>query len=205
MDISFGITRYEWHLSNLVRLRVIGNFAVYHWSIVIGPSQKPWMQYFCKSVTVHYSDAIMSAMAFQITSLTIVYLIVSSGADQRKHQSSASLDFVQGIHRGPVNSPRKWPVTRKMFPLMTSSWTLPPQPLWWKLWEEGISALVVLCAKPIRSETSPHTEDHWRRTFWVFFSCAFISSRWNEMFCQLYEIPMLIYVYRSHTPIKRMN
>ena len=34
----------------------------------------------------------------------------------RKHQSSASLAFVRGIHRGPVNSPHKWPVTRKMFP-----------------------------------------------------------------------------------------
>ena len=55
-------------------------------------------------------------LAFRIASFTIVYLTVSSGADQRKHQSSASLDFVQGIHRGPVNSPRKWPVTRKMFP-----------------------------------------------------------------------------------------
>ena len=39
-----------------------------------------------------------------------------SGADQSKHQSSASLAFVWGIHRGPVNSPHKWPVTRKMFP-----------------------------------------------------------------------------------------
>ena len=41
---------------------------------------------------------------------------VSSGVDQRKHQSSASLAFVRGIHRGPVNSPHKRPVTRKMFP-----------------------------------------------------------------------------------------
>ena len=49
------------------------------------------------------------------TSLTIVYSAVYSDADQRKHQSSASLAFVQGIHRGPVNSPHKWPVTRKMF------------------------------------------------------------------------------------------
>ena len=39
-----------------------------------------------------------------------------SGTDQRKHQSSASLAFVRGIHRRPVNSPHKWPVTRKMFP-----------------------------------------------------------------------------------------
>ena len=48
-------------------------------------------------------------------SLTIVYSTVYSGADQSKHQSSPSLAFVWGIHRGPVNSPHKWPVTRNMF------------------------------------------------------------------------------------------
>ena len=58
----------------------------------------------------------MSMTASQITSLTIVYSTVYSDSDQRKHQSSASLAFVWGIHRGPVNSPHKWPVTRKMFP-----------------------------------------------------------------------------------------
>ena len=58
----------------------------------------------------------MSAMASQITSLMIVNSIVYSGADQRKHQSSAPLTFVRGIHRWPVNSPQKGPVTRKMFP-----------------------------------------------------------------------------------------
>ena len=58
----------------------------------------------------------MGAMASQITSLTIVYSSVNSGADQRKHQSSASLAFVRGIHRGPVNSLHKGSVTRKMFP-----------------------------------------------------------------------------------------
>ena len=64
----------------------------------------------------HYYDVIMGTMAYQITSLTIVYSTVYSDADQRKHQSSASLAFVRGIHRSPVNSPHKWPVTRKMFP-----------------------------------------------------------------------------------------
>ena len=64
----------------------------------------------------HYNDIIMGTMASQITSLTIVYSTVYSGADQRKHQSSASLAFVWRIHRGPMNSPHKWPVTRKMFP-----------------------------------------------------------------------------------------
>ena len=64
----------------------------------------------------HYNDVIMTMMASQITSLTVVYSNVYSDADQRKHQSSASLAFVWGIHRRPVNSPHKWPVTWKMFP-----------------------------------------------------------------------------------------
>ena len=66
--------------------------------------------------TSHYDDVIIGAMASQITSFTIVYSTVYSDADQRKHQSSASLAFVRGIHRRPVNSQHKWPVTRKMFP-----------------------------------------------------------------------------------------
>ena len=58
----------------------------------------------------------MGAIASQIASLTIVYSTVNSDADHRKRQSSASLAFVRGIHRGPVNSPHKWPVTREMLP-----------------------------------------------------------------------------------------
>ena len=54
----------------------------------------------------------MGAMASQITSLTIVYSTVYLGVDQ----SFTLLGFAQGIHRRPVNSPHKWPVTRKMFP-----------------------------------------------------------------------------------------
>ena len=70
----------------------------------------------CDHERTHYDDVIMAPMASQITSLTVVYSIVYSDADQRKHQSSASLAFVWGIQRGPVNSPHRWPVTRKMFP-----------------------------------------------------------------------------------------
>ena len=65
---------------------------------------------------LHHDDVIMTVIASQITSLTIIYSTVYSDADQRKHESSASLAFVWGIHRGPVNSPHKWPVTRKIFP-----------------------------------------------------------------------------------------
>ena len=79
-----------------------------------------WQNYKCNFpntyLSPHYDDVIMIAMASQITSLTIVYSTVYSDTDERKHQSSASLAFVMGIHRLPVNSPHKGPVTRKMFP-----------------------------------------------------------------------------------------
>ena len=63
----------------------------------------------------------MSTMASQVTNLTIVYSTVYSGANQRKHQSSASLAFVREIHRGPVTSPHKCQQRGKCFYWMTSS------------------------------------------------------------------------------------
>ena len=72
--------------------------------------------YLSLNLCIHYNDVRMRTMASQITSLTIVYSTVYSGAHQIKYQSSASLAFVWGIHRWPVNSPHKWPVTRKIFP-----------------------------------------------------------------------------------------
>ena len=65
----------------------------------------------------HYNDVIMDAMASLITSLTIVYTSVYSGADQ----SSASLAFVWGIHRSPVNSCTNGQWRGKCYHLMTSS------------------------------------------------------------------------------------
>ena len=75
----------------------------------------------------HCNDVIMDSMASQITNLTIVNSAVYSGADLRKHQRSASLAFVRGIHRGP----HKWPVSQKTFPFddvimctsIANSWT----------------------------------------------------------------------------------
>ena len=64
----------------------------------------------------HYDGVRIGEIGSQITNLTIVYSTVYSGTDQSKHQSWASLAFVWEIHRRPVNSPHKWPVTRKMFP-----------------------------------------------------------------------------------------
>ena len=55
--------------------------------------------YICVCVIIHCCDIIMGVMASQITSLTIAYSTVYSGADQGKHQSPASLAFVLGIHQ----------------------------------------------------------------------------------------------------------
>ena len=69
----------------------------------------------------HCSDVIMSAMSSQITGISVFHSTVCSGADQRKHQSSASLAFVRGIHRWAVNYPHNESVTRKCFHLIMSS------------------------------------------------------------------------------------
>ena len=82
---------------------------IFHWSFFLRFRSTKSQHSF------HCNDVIMSAMSSQITSLTNVYSSVYLDADQRKHQSSASLAFVRWIHRRPVNSPHKGPVTRKMF------------------------------------------------------------------------------------------
>ena len=101
----------------------------HHWFMQwLGTEQVPshWLNQWWPSSVTHtcitrlqcfkvsrYNDVIMSAIISQITSLTIVYSTIYSGTEQRKHGSSASLAFVWGIHRWPVNSPHKRPVTQK--------------------------------------------------------------------------------------------
>ena len=63
----------------------------------------------------------MTMMASQVTSRTVVYSTVYSDADQRKHQSSASLAFVWGIHRDRWMPRTKGQLRGKYFHLMTSS------------------------------------------------------------------------------------
>ena len=60
---------------------------------------------------IYYSEVIMSAMTSLTTRVSIFYLTVCSGADERKNQSYASLAFVRGIHQWPVNSTHKGPAT----------------------------------------------------------------------------------------------
>ena len=94
-------------------------------NVTIIPLKKAWWRardVASKKTRWHYNDVIMSMRAYQITNFTIVYSTVYSGADQRKHQSSASLAFVRGIHRWLVNSPHKGQWRAKCFHLMMSTW-----------------------------------------------------------------------------------
>ena len=65
-------------------------------------------------ITLNYCDVVISAIASRITAVSVVGSSVCSDADQRKHQSSASLAFLRGIHRSPVNSPHKGTVTENV-------------------------------------------------------------------------------------------
>ena len=70
----------------------------------------------------HNNDVIMSAMACQITSPTIAYSTVYSGADQIKHQSSASLALWGEFTGDRWIPPQRASNAESFFNLMTSSW-----------------------------------------------------------------------------------
>ena len=94
------VTLYWWQILELNTL--VASFSSQYNALLLGFQQ----------MKSHYSDVTVSTMASQIIGVSIVCSTVGPGADQRKHQCSASLAFVRGIHRWPVNSPHKRPVTR---------------------------------------------------------------------------------------------
>ena len=142
------------------------------------------------SPTHHYNDVMMSTMASQITSLPIVYSTVYSSANQRKHQSSASLAFLRGIHRWPVNSPHKGPVTWKMFPfdgvIMYARYQASVS--WFNKVYTGITGPEYVWMKLLRSpsmgDIEPLTEA-WRSDFLsvgldYVFLCSFHAYIWRS-------------------------
>ena len=116
----------------------------------------------------------MDAIASRITSLTVDYSTVYSDADQRKHQSSVSLAFVRGIHRWPVDSPHKWPVTRKMFlfydVIMVSYWTV----AWAGFFLANQAANIM--AVDVWFLASPRHQEHWY-WLWKIFLFAKVNTR----------------------------
>ena len=145
---------------------------------------------------MHYNDVTISAMASQITTITSVYSNVYSDADQSKHQSSASLASVRGIHRLTVNSPHKGPVTRKMFPfddVIMMIWTVRPDHFWfptfWNVLKgckykshimvQLVSALAIYATNPIkvRHASESGLRDHMPNglMYWILWLMIFSS------------------------------
>ena len=91
---------------------------------LLGTFFNPTIAFVTRSVLsmLHCNDVIMTTIASQITSLAVIYSTVYSDADQRKHQSSALLAFVWGIHRDRWIPRTKGRLRGKCFHLMTSSW-----------------------------------------------------------------------------------
>ena len=104
--------KFEWNCTDIFKERINNNETLVQ---VMDGRRMAYRPVFIP-VMKHFNDVKMGAITSQITSLMIVFSTVYLDTDQRKHQSSASMASVRGIHRRPVNSPHKWPVTRKMFP-----------------------------------------------------------------------------------------
>ena len=122
----------------------------------------------------------MSMMASQITSIASVFSTIYSGADQRKHQSSASLDFVLGIHRSSGNSRHKRPVTRKMLPfdnVIMSRWNISdgcwnwPLPIFHQTQQSRVHSL--LQWRHISARISQLTR--------LSTVCSSVDSGWHQM------------------------
>ena len=132
----------------------------------------------------------MSAIASEITTLTIVYSTVYSDADQRKHQSSASLAFVWGIHRDRWIPRTKGQLRGKCFHLMTSScdvlmrhllWSIEVSRFWWAIPKNVILKNVFMCKEPSAHgyciSWTVKFEDRWvikiRCEWWIQFLIIF--------------------------------
>ena len=114
----------------------------------------------------------MTTMASQITSLTVVYSTVYLDADQRKHQSSASLAFVWGIHRDRWIPRTKGQLRGNCFHLMTSSCI--------ERWLADVRIHNVCIVIPRVSNVKQFCScEAWQ---WQFFGlCMFCKQKYNEL------------------------
>ena len=122
------------------KMQYFDNGTTHVFLVLNSPEEKKWLLWHCTYsgkkgncsvlerqlfgkmiAAIHYNDVIMTTITSQITSLAVVYSTVYSDADQRKHQSSASLAFVWGIHRERWIPRTKGQLRGKCFHLMTSS------------------------------------------------------------------------------------
>ena len=132
-----GIFRCEGNLSNTEIVRIKLFDGIHHFRPNVPRLPEGWLYLYCNNqygeqsicacksfealriTAKHWNccadDVIMITKASQFSSVLIVFSTVCSNTDQRKHHSSASLAFVWGVHRWPVNSPHEGPITWKFF------------------------------------------------------------------------------------------
>ena len=120
---------YHFHLLTAIKTWHLIRFRHYMFSKIASLSSV-LSAVCCFYARPHYDDVIMTMLASQITSLTVVYSIVYSELNQTKHQSSASLAFVREIHRDRWISRTNGQLRGKCFHLMTSSCCLHVFHLW---------------------------------------------------------------------------
>ena len=98
---------------------------------------------------------------------------------KEKHQSSASLAFVLGIHRWPVNSQHKWPVTRKRFPFddVIMNWHIDI----WTKWLHFHRRHIRLHFHEWKCLLLNCFNFHWKYVLrqWVFYIVFCLKSHWN--------------------------
>ena len=106
---TYFLDRKWWYFESFSCYSICSHYYWITWWHVFEHAASIYPSYWCTTCGCifvshhyfHYDDVIMGGIASQITSLTFVYSTVYSDADRSKHQSSTTLAFVWGIHRGP--------------------------------------------------------------------------------------------------------
>ena len=168
-----------------------------------------------RTTSVHYSGVIIRAMASQIPSVSIAHSIVCLGTEQRKLPSSASLAFVRGIHRLPLNSLHKGSVRRKRFPfddviMAWSSMIMASSHGWLDLFAHRLcTGTAALTARKCGPVSVVHDSGHRGKQRKLFSSnhpgaklqTAFENShRFVPPIAFWYRCHTAVHVHQSHTP-----
>ena len=128
---------------------------------------------FRNNILRHYNDVIISAMASQITAVSIVNTAICSGADQRKYKSTAALAFVWEIHRWSLNSPQKKAINAENVSI------------WWR--DHDGHHFAVICKKIWKCITG--TE------FILFYFCCFRCLVQSSDMTPVVYVPMFLNIF----------
>ena len=143
----------------------------------------------------------MTTIASQITSRTVDCSTVYSDADQIKHQSSASLAFVWGIHRDRWIPRTNGQLRGKCFHLMTSSWYMS---LGWTIVHGSWTVMPWADLWPV---LLVHRHFTWLQLYFrlidpLYILCeAILGPKWLHWFCAILGIWQGAHLVLRSTPL----